>query len=271
MTIPRIMQNSSKIVIGLIFVCGVSACFSRAPEELPSQEVIRRAIFRMATLDTVNIEALVHIAPQDNLGEKTTLVLTGTIAPLSHAWNIDLGATFHRSGTKDLHTKMMVVSQKPNEIFMKCMEEQQSNCVLTGTNGNWLQLPSSSTAVAHGTPDPRVIDAYANALQILGGGLEQTVDGLYVYRYTVHVDSEILMKSSSDVKMAVQGELTIDARSYDVLTEDWKIKNMPLKDQFLDAVISIRFYDQNRARFTIPALTGSILVKKSILDIFSAL
>ncbi len=245
-----------------------AGCFSRAPVELPSGEVLRRAIFATQTLDGVDFESTVSLTASGQMPVQATLVLTGTLAPLRRAWTFNLGGDIERTADQLLSIKARVASSSPGNIFVWLDELRESNADnLSGKEillRQWIQIGSgSSVRASPQAPDPRMSEALVSSLAVKSGGLQQAADGSYVYRYTLDI-SPGLIASTGDT--AITGDVTIDAHSFHVLRAIWTLSKIPLSIGQADAHIDVHFHDHNRTRARIPALTGSAVKTDAIFD-----
>ncbi len=260
----------------------MTSCFSRMPEELPSQEVLRRAILETITLDAVNIEAALTVSGAvAGSSSLASFVLTGTLAPLRHAWIIDVGSsTITGLVMSPLRIKFELVAMPSGDIYLRVDELQStaSGSILrqqAGFSGSILGRPvrivrGTASQVPLAGPDPRAVEVYASAIEVLSGGLRQVPDGSYVYQYGVRINPAMLGDAQTSGKQAtITGELTIDPQSFALRRAHWTLSSLPSALGVFDATVDIRFHNHNAVRLSLPALTGSDVSLESIFDMFS--
>lgn len=295
------MRLATFIIIPLAVLL-LTSCFRRVPEELPPQEVLRRTILRTITLETVNIEAvatLVGAAParvQDTMSGSSlsvALVLTGTLAPLKHAWIINLGGTITGRTKSPIRTRFELANLPSGDIYLRVDDLQSAGRILgPAASGSILgqqvafsgSMLGRSMRIVVGTvpegplsgPDPRLVDAYASAIDILSGGLQQMPDGSFVYHYGVRINPAMVesvqqlgRESAAWRRATITGDLTIDPTSFALLKANWALSSVPSILGTINAAIDIRFHDHNIARLSLPVLTGSDVRLESIFDMIS--
>lgn len=282
----------------------LSSCFSRAPEELSSQEVLRRTILNTITLESVNIEAIATLtgtapAPLPVQGTvsgsslSAALVLTGTLAPLKHARIINLGGTITGRTKSPIRTRLELINLPSGDVYLHVDDLQSAGRIpKPAASGSILgqqvafsgSMLGRSMRIAVGTlpegplsgPDPRLVDAYASAIDILSGGLQRMPDGSFVYHYGVRINPAMVesvqqlgRESAAWRQATITGDLTIDPTSFALRRANWALSSVPSVLGTINAAIDIRFYDHNIARLSLPVLTGSDVQLESIFDMIS--
>lgn len=273
------MQLARFIIIALSTLLLVS-CLSRAPEELPPQEVLRRAILETITLDGVNIDAAMTLSGAVSGSSLASFVLTGTLAPIKHAWVIDVGSTVNGSTKSPLMVKCELVSLPSGDLYLRLDE------LRTAASGSMLRQPTGfsgsilgrTVRIVRGVPsqvplagpDPNLVDVYASAIDILSGGLRQMPDGSYVYQYAVRINPAMMGDGQkSGEQTTITGDLAIDPTSFAVRRADWTLTSVPSALGLFDATVALRFHEHNTVTLSLSALTGSDVPIESIFDMFS--
>ncbi len=244
------------------------ACLQKAPAELPSGEVLRRAVLQTMTLDSVRIEGTASFSTTGrNTRLQATVALTGALAPLRRVWILDFGGTFvvpeksafslrgtmATDGSTDYLTIRDVHSTDPRLIA----------AISASLLNKWRSLgPPVQGQRISSAPDPRAVDILVSAIHIDSGGLERDANRNYIYRYRVTIDPALTEGAG------ISGDLVIDAHSFALLSVRWMLKNMQTTFGLADSEIDLRFTDRNAA-FMLPTLTGSLLEPDTIFDMIS--
>ncbi|MFA5800208.1 MAG: hypothetical protein WC840_04590 [Candidatus Peribacteraceae bacterium] len=275
---------------GIFVVCLSSvllASCGKRPVELPAEEVIRRTVLRSQTIDSVSYEGIASLALDGKQELSGNIAASGVIRSGDHAWAMQAAGEFmKKEGGKILRKGSGAVSlssPKPGTLFLR-IERLQGPLfkmpVLSGSVlGKWWRVAGTAAEVipgTGGTPDPRFVDAYVSAVEVLGGGLEPLGGGL-VYRYSVRVSSGALwnfMKRmptwSGAPSFDARGEVWIDPSTFLLQRAKWTVRSFPVRGGNLHATLEVvlRAYDRS-PDIPLPEALGSALSPDTIFDIFS--
>ncbi len=275
---------------GIFVVCLGSvllASCGRRPVELPPEEVIRRTVLRSQTVDSVSYEGIASLVLDGKQELSGNTAVSGVIRNIDRTWAMQAAGEFvKKEGGKILRKGSGAVSlssPKPGALFLR-IERLQGPLfkmpVLSGSVlGKWWRTTGTAAEVipgTGGTPDPRLVDAYVSAVEVLGGGLEP-LGGEFVYRYSVRVSSGALwnfMKrlpplpgtSSFDAR----GEVWIDPATFLLRRAKWTVRSLPVRGGNLSATLEVVLREYDRAPdIPLPEATGPALSPDTIFDIFS--
>ncbi len=267
------------IAIGMITSCSMllTACQS-APTPLPATEVLKRAIISTMTLESVKIDATVDMTVK-NQPLAFVFALTGSLSPIKHAWVLDAGGTFTTSKFATFNVRAKLASPDEGSVFLRIAELHSTNvrslrAFTGGLLGQWWSLSSASgtSKLTSFGPDPSLIDAYASAITIESGGLEQAGDGKYAYHYTVHIGSGAIAafgEAGAESLPKISGDLTIDATSFALQKVLWKVRGLPSGIGVITAGVDVRFHDQNAEKIVLPDIIDAHRLPDAIFDMIS--
>jgi len=275
---------------GIFVVCLGSvllASCGKRPVELPPQEVIRRTVLRSQTIDSVSYEGIASLALDGKQELSGNVAVSGVIRTIDRTWAMEAAGEFVKKEGGNILRKgsgaVSLSSPKPGALFLR-IERLQGPLfkmpVLSGSVlGKWWRTTGTAAEVIQGTggtPDPRLVDAYVSALEVMGGGLEP-LGGGFVYRYSVRVSSGALwnfMKRmpprSGAPSFDARGEVWIDPSTFLLQRAKWTVRSFPVRSGNLHATLEVVLREYDRAPdIPLPEALRSVLSPDTIFDIFS--
>lgn len=256
----------------LIGIAGIAAllvsCLSRPPPTVASGEVLRRALIRTATLDSVDIDATASLKSVSGISAHASLTLSGTLAPLTHEWIVHVRGNAETPKYPEMRGEVTLASSRPGELYLRIDALRGLGDAAAIMSGSWMMLASGSGTRAS-PPDPKLLEASASAFSIQRSAMQKEADGTYAYHMSVSVSTGGLLSTGEGKLERLTGDLTIDARSFNIRRADWRLSSVESPLGPIDIELDIRFLRHNAAPISLPILTGSALDIESVFDMIS--
>lgn len=278
------MRYSRGFAVTAIFLSACSWGGSSSP--LPPEEVLQNTARASQSLDSANYvldgQYAIHA---DSLQVSSGNVHTeGTVShggeQLQFLFTVN-GDVTQGEQKSTLSGTLEVIVAGAQAVYMKlhALNVQPSNDIfrpdLVGQfAGKWWILPSDTQTVGtvNVTPDPKVLQAQSQVVRVVEDDGLRELNGRQVYFYKVELDQQKLLayletlaqqKGEPFDKASMQetvshitgeGELWIDAETFQLHKVTWDLKNVPLNTiGHIDVSVTVNFSNHNAAApITIP-------------------
>lgn len=269
------------IVICLILL---PAC-GRKVLDLPPEEVVRRAVIRSSTVDSVSIALSGNVKTQGAPTLSGSIIVQSVVRSSGHAWSAD--ASFNvesmgESGFTQANGRVVLVAPGNGQIYLRPesldgMLGDRLKRVLTGSvNGWWVVGEERAFEAPSLVPDPAMLSAYGDAIDVMRDfGVTTSKEGRKQYHYAVALKSESLIALDGDTQeptqdFSAQGELWIDAEDFTLSRATWDIQSVPSVMGPANVRVDATFSRYDRSpQIQSPAGTAATLHIESIFAIFS--
>jgi hypothetical protein len=248
---------------------------------------MRRAVITSQKADSVSFDAWASVRFADRSTLSGSIVTHGVLRNIDGTWSAEATLNLLRSDTahgEQRGSGTLVFSSPAIGSLFVLLEDVHGQLITTPTSlgdvgGTWwrLSLASGSSIRTSGTtPDPRLVDAYTTAIQIVGGGLE-TEGRSAVYHYHVMIGADTLNAyiAGTAGKIAQSttavGEVWINPTTFVLERARWNISNLPTRLGAISCTLGIVFADYNHAPpIRLPVGSGFSVPFDTIFDIFSS-
>lgn len=272
---------SSTLVLTLTLVsCGQAA-------ELAPEEVIRRAVIRSNTVESVAVSLSANIRTEQTTALSGSLVVQAVIRSGGQAWSAD--TSFHvnsitRRGHERASGRMVAVSPGTGLMYLRLESAegilgQMLRRSFTGSTNGWMVYGEDSGAKLseRHTPDPAVMSSYADALSVTENLGIVKDNGRSFYHYRVALKPEMLSAMpqggtpETNEHLKAEGEMWIDTRDFSLSRVIWNVSGVPsaLGAIVVHADALFSEYD-SAAQIQSPVGTAATLPLESIFAIFSS-
>lgn len=223
-------------------------------EPLPAEQVMKNAAQASTLLESAKFEVAMQLKTVGGLGAVLdgSALLHGTLHESGESvqLNAAVQATVQEElGTTDILANLDVVSIGSEEVYIRINEFTSSGerillppILVTAIKGTWLNIGSGvESAPQSVTPNPRLLYAQAQVLQVTEELSPAMIDERIHYHYLVKVDNEkfiqylheLSLESGEELSMEdlqleyadlqVDGEIWIDAQTFHVRKLLWDI------------------------------------------------
>ncbi len=279
-----IITRSLSIVLCLSFA--LSACGRKA--DLPPEEVIRRAVIRSNTVESVAVSLSADMKTETSSALSGSIIMQAVIRSGGQAWSADTSFQIESSakrGHERASGRLVAVSPGTGKTYMRLESAEGSLGQLlrksfTGSTNGWMVYGTDSDAapVHRGTPDPVMLSSYANALSVTENlGMQEDSQGRSVYHYHVALKPEGLASlpqggtPEAVGALTARGEMWIDAQDFSLRRVTWNVSGIPTSVGTLTLHADALFSEYNSAsQIQAPAGTSATLPLESIFAIFSS-
>lgn len=281
---PMFTVRTLSIAIAPVFV--LTACGK--PPALPPDEVIRRAVIRSNTVESVAVSLSADMHTEETSAFSGSVIVQSVIRSGGHSWTADTSFNIESAMTRGHERasgRLVLVSPGTGRTYIRLESAdgvlgQLLRKSFTGSSNGWMSFGEESQAqpAKRQAPDPAMLSSYADALQVTEDlGIVKHPGGRTLYHYRVSLKSETLstMPDGGSVEAAsslsAQGEMWIDTSDFSLARVVWNVRGVPtsfgLASLHADALFSD--YD-SAAQIQTPVGTAATLPLESIFAIFSS-
>jgi len=263
-----------------------SSCGKRVA--LPPEEVVRRAVIRSNTVESVAASVSAGVVSQDASTLSGSFIVQSVIRSGGQAWNAD--ASFHietamHRGLERASGRIVIVSPGTGRTYLRLESAEGVLGKLlrqsfTGSTSGWMFVGQQANVQAppRQAPDPAVLLSYADALTVTEDlGFAEADDGRTLYHYRVALKPETLSSlpaggtPDAAAGLSASGEMWIDADNFSLSRVIWHLRGVPTSLGLIDIRIDALFSDYDSASLIqTPAGTASSLPLESIFATFSS-
>lgn len=276
--------RSSALISCLMLVCG--AC-TNTPK-LPPEEVIRRAVIKSNTVESVAVALSVDLRTITTNTLSGSMIVQGVLRSGSQAWSADTSFNVEstmKRGHERASGRLQAVSPGRGQTYLRLesIDGALGDLVkksLTGSMNTWMVYgtDSGTKPALRQTPDPALLSSYADAIVVEENlGTEKDAEGrtLYHYRVTLKPETVSSLPQGGSVEevstLKANGELWIESSGFSLTRAKWSLSNVPTIFGPVILHIDALFSDYNAApRVSPPTGSASILPLESIFAIFSS-
>lgn len=270
----------------LFFALTLTAC-GQAPS-LPPDEVIRRAVIRSNTVESVAVSLSADVRTEETTALSGSVIVQSVIRSGGQAWTADTSFNIESSmsrGHERASGRLVLVSPGTGRTYVRLESAEGVLGLLlrksfTGSSTGWMVYGEESTAkpAKRQAPDPVMLSSYADALTVTEDlGTVKDADGRTLYHYIVALKSETLssMPDGGSVEAAsglsATGEMWIDSSDFSLSRVIWNIRGVPTSLGLITLRADALFSDYNSAsQIQTPVGTAATLPLESIFAIFSS-
>ncbi len=279
----------------------LTACsWGKTPGTLPPEEVLQNAARASQTLDSGNyvLDGRYTISGTTDQSSAGDIHMEGTVSHGGEQFQLVLsvnGELTDSTQKSDITGSLEVIVAGKDAVYMKLhsLNVQPSSSLfrpdLIGQfAGKWWQLPAGTEMVGQVqvSPDPGMLQAQSQVVQVeKDNGLVQ-LNGRQVYHYTVVLDKEKLLaylqKLAQDrgetfdlvtsraqiEQLAGQGELWIDAETFNLQRVTWDIASIPMATiGSLNLSFTVDFRNHNSAAPIVLPTDAQPLAPAALFDV----
>ncbi len=273
---------SSALFLALI----LSAC-SQTPN-LPPEEVIRRAVIRSNTVESVAVSLSADVRTEETTALSGSVIMQAVIRSGGQAWTADTSFNVESAmsrGHERASGRLVFVSPGTGRTYVRLEAAEGVLGLLlrqsfTGSSTGWMVYgeESASKPTRRQAPDPAMLSSYADALTVTEDlGTMKDSDGRTLYHYMVALKSETLssMPDGGSIEAAsglsAKGEMWIDSSDFSLSRVIWNIRGVPTSLGLITLHADALFSDYNSAsQIQTPVGTAATLPLESIFAIFSS-
>ena len=255
--------------------------------QLEPEEVIRRAVIRSNTVESVAVSLSADIRTEATTALSGSLVVQAVIRSGGQAWSAD--TSFHLESTmtrghERASGRMVAVSPGTGRMYLRLESAegvlgQMLRRSFTGSTNGWMVYgeDSGATLSERHTPDPVVMSSYADALAVTENLGIVKDNGRSLYHYRVALKPETLSSMpqggtpEANQSLKADGEMWIDTKDFSLTRVIWNVSGVPtaLGVIVLRADALFSEYD-SAAQIQSPVGTAATLPLESIFAIFSS-
>lgn len=277
----KLRQTVTFFVCLLLMACAPgqrAGVHSLAPEE----------VLQRAAKATQSLESAQYVVQGDFESKVDTQSMLGTVrmdGMLQHAgeqlrFQLDVDTDIDDlSGASSVSGTVEVVMIAPDEVYMNihALTSQPSSTlfqpdVIGKIAGSWWLLPSGDTPPVTGTvtPDPRLLQAQAQVVEVTKDRGVTTVNGRETYHYDVALNKDKLVaflataaSQKGEVfdaqqvredleQLQASGQLWIDAEEFFLQKITWVLQSLPIGGGTASASLTVTFRNHNAAPPILP-------------------
>lgn len=273
---PVVMSDHRAIVLACL---ALGACTSASPsiQQLPSDEVLRKAADASAKLETAEYAINGTFDYRAPAGQANgTMHVDGVLADAGKQVQLkmDLTGSYAQGAGQENAingtTEIVVIPDDGVYLKLDSLVMQPDTSVippelLSKFTGTWWLLPDSTPVPASQiTPDPSLLRAQSDVVKVVSDHGIVTLGGIPAYHYDVSVDSQKFVRFLSALaeqnhesfdedeslkkiqSVDSSGELWIDAVTFNLLKVRWDIRALPVSETaVLDVAFTADMKNQN--------------------------
>lgn len=277
-------MNVRRALIGLS-LCLVSCTGGQKAvvPQLEPDEVLRRAATAAQKLESAQYTAQGEFDTQaDNQSVSGTMRIDGALqeAGKQLKFQIDIDADLKGAETNAaVSGTVEVVMLSGEEVYLNVHSVTSkpasaifSSDMIDAIAGHWWKLPGGAEVpVASVTPDPRLLHAQSQVVEVVKDRGIDTMNGVPNYHFDVRLNKEKLVAYLAEVaqkkgtdfaseemraqleQLSAVGELWIDAEQFNLQKVIWKLSSLPLEHGgTASATLTITFRNHNKAPAIVP-------------------
>lgn len=270
----------------LLFALVLVAC-GQAPD-LPPDEVIRRAVIRSNTVESVAVSLSADVRTEETTALSGSVIMQSVIRSGGQAWTADTSFNIESSmsrGHERASGRLVLVSPGTGRTYVRLESAEGFLGLLlrksfTGSMTGWMVYgeESATKPAKRQAPDPVILSSYADALSVTEDlGTVKDSEGRTLYHYRVALKSETLssMPAGGSVEAAsglsATGEMWIDSSDFSLSRVIWNIRGIPTSLGLISLRADALFSDYDSAsQIQTPVGTAATLPLESIFAIFSS-
>ncbi len=268
-----------------IFLISLSACGQKI--ELQPEEVVRRAIIRSSTVESVAASVVADMKTENTDTLSGSVIMQGIIRSGGQSWSTDSTLTIEsatKRGHERVRGRLVMVSPGNGQTYLRLesvegvLGELLRNSMPDSTSG-WMVFGNDSASVpsARSTPDPERISSYADVIIVQEDvGMEKDDDGQMLYHYRVGLHSDALASLSHESPsgeadgMKAVGEMWIESGNFSLRKVKWFLTGVPTSIGPMTMHIDVLFTQYDAAlQIRTPVGSAATLPLESIFAIFS--
>lgn len=264
----------------------LSACGK--PPVLPPDEVIRRAVIRSNTVESVAVSLSADIHTEESAAFSGSVIVQSVIRSGGHAWTADTSFNIESAmnrGHERASGRLVLVSPGTGRTYIRLESAEGTLGQLlrksfTGSSNGWMFYGEESLTkpAKRQAPDPVMLSSYADALRVTEDlGIIKHPSGRTLYHYRVSLKSETLsaMPDGGSVESAsslsAHGEMWIDTSDFSLARVVWNVRGVPTSFGLVTLHADALFSDyDSAAQIQTPVGTAATLPLESIFAIFSS-
>lgn len=280
------MFTVRSVSITLFSTLALAACGQA--HDLPPDEVIRRAVIRSNTVESVAVSLSADIRTEETTALSGSVIVQSVIRSGGHAWTADTSFNVESSmnrGHERASGRLVLVSPGTGRTYVRLESAEGVLGMLlrksfTGSSTGWMVYgeESATKPAQRQAPDPVMLSSYADALSVTEDlGTMKDADGRTMYHYLVTLKSERLssMPDGGSVEAAsglsANGEMWIDSSDFSLSRVIWNIRGIPTTLGVMRLRADALFSDYDSAsQIQTPVGTAATLPLESIFAIFSS-
>ncbi len=280
------MFTVRSVSTALLFTLALAAC-GQEPDLAPD-EVIRRAVIRSNTVDSVAVSLSADVRTEETTALSGSVIVQSVIRSGGQAWTADTSFNVESSmsrGHERASGRLVFVSPGTGRTYVRLESVEGVLGLLlrqsfTGSSTGWMVYGEESTAkpTKRQAPDPVMLSSYADALLVTEDlGTMKDSDGNTLYHYLVVLKSETLssLPDGGSVEAAsglsAVGEMWIDSSDFSLSRVIWNIRGIPTSLGLITLRADALFSDYDSAsQIQTPVGTAAVLPLESIFAIFSS-
>lgn len=278
------MFTVRSLTLTLVLTLAFAACGRAA--ELEPEEVIRRAVIRSNTVESVAVSMSADVRTEATTALSGSLVVQAVIRSGGQAWSAD--TSFHlksitRRGHERASGRMVAVSPGTGRMYLRLESVegilgQMLRRSFTGSTNGWMVYgeDTGTKLSERRTPDPAVMSSYADALSVTENLGIVKENGRSFYHYRVALKPETLSSMpqggtpEANESLKAEGEMWIDTGDFSLSRVIWNVSGVPtaIGSIMIRADALFSEYD-SAAQIQSPVGTAATLPLESIFAIFS--
>jgi len=280
------MFTVRSVSVASLLALSLAAC-GQEPD-LPPDEVIRRAVIRSNTVESVAVSLSADVHTEETSTLSGSVIVQSVIRSGGNAWTADTSFNIESSmnrGHERASGRLVLVSPGTGRTYVRLESAEGVLGMLlrksfTGSSSGWMVYGEESIAkpAKRQVPDPVMLSSYAEALTVTEDlGTMKDANGRTLYHYLVALKPETLssMPDGGSVDavsgLSATGEMWIDSSDFSLARVIWKIRGIPTTLGSITLRADALFSDYDSAsQIQTPAGTASTLPLESIFAIFSS-
>lgn len=258
----------------------LAACGAKPPT-LPADEILRRAVIRSNTTESVAVSVSGSFDLKGEANYVGTAVLQGAVIGSGRAWSAD--TSFELSRLKDFSRERSsgrVVLQAPGNGLTYIQASSLEGALiapikqLLGDDTRWWTIETPATAGATiSAPDPLLLSRYADVIVPVGEATVEETEAGDLYHLRVGLKPEALAALSGigvPKEFSAEGDLWVNASTFDLQRSRWKLQGVPQSDGVLSFEFDATFGGYGLPHpVAVPAGSASTLPLDAIFATFS--